>query len=334
MAKRRLIVTADDYGVSPIIDKAIEEAIQDKVITSVAAFANGPGYGGLSCVKRVKQLQESHPEISVGLHFTITSGKSVVGKSGKLTNRNGKFTGILRQHPEKALDGELEEELASQVKLFENAGIAITHFSDHQGILSATTKGLRVMIDTVKAYNNRTNRKSSLRNPVLISSVINDPNHCMDRSRLAARARAGAKIRNLFRRHAFSLIHFEYERMKHHLREIHKNGLPTTDYFIESLYGSPRPSTLKCILNHAPSKPYHIRQPTHRDEVSSEIIVHLAKVPNVPSTNARFKKKIRQIQRFGGINVGYIKRARRLELQVLQSYLSTFSVEPSEIQPF
>ena len=331
---RHIIITADDYGVNPIIDDAIQKAAQMKRITSVAAMANGPKRQGITCGQRVKMFEENHPHISVGLHFTITSGKSILKSSKGLTKRNGRFRSILSQHPDKASQAELEDELEAQIKVFEDEGIKIKHFSDHQGILTATTRGMSAMIKVVSAYNKRNNVKASLRNPILISAIINDPDHCMDRSKMQNRARKGAKLRNLFRRNTLTRFHTELPRSRHDLEEIHKSRIPTTDYFVETLFGTPKKKTLNCIFDHSPDTPYDIRLPVHGAAVSSEIVVHLAQVPKNFKQNNNFMKHLRTLEKHGGISPTYTKYKRGKELQVLIDHLPDLVEGKDELKPF
>ena len=62
----KYIFTADDFGVSPIIDDAIGEAVSKGCINSVADLANGFDTKGFSAVLQLKKLKEAHPHIQVG----------------------------------------------------------------------------------------------------------------------------------------------------------------------------------------------------------------------------------------------------------------------------
>ena len=115
MPKRRLIITADDFGVHPLIDDAINQAIQTGLVTSVAAFANGLPLLGNSCPQRVRMLQKDNPHVSIGLHFTITSGRPISNEVKRLTKRNGTFKGIGQQHAHKVSKDALKAELKAQI---------------------------------------------------------------------------------------------------------------------------------------------------------------------------------------------------------------------------
>jgi chitin disaccharide deacetylase len=60
---RRLIVNADDFGLSPAINQGILEAHTSGVVTSTSLMVDGRG------AERAAAVARSHPELSVGLHF-------------------------------------------------------------------------------------------------------------------------------------------------------------------------------------------------------------------------------------------------------------------------
>jgi hypothetical protein len=125
------IFTADDYGVINSIDDAIIEAVNAGKINSVAAFPNGP-----NAVNRLKKLAKECPDVEIGCHFTITSGKPVSSLSEvkSLVRKNGKFHDF-KELPHKIKASEVETELKAQLKVFEDAGITVKHLSSHHKAL-------------------------------------------------------------------------------------------------------------------------------------------------------------------------------------------------------
>ena len=87
MPEQRFIITADDYGVSPIIDDAIHKAVAKGLVTSVAVLANGN-----NTIAKARRLKEQFNAISIGIHFTITSGNRLCEKTYSLSKRNSKKT--------------------------------------------------------------------------------------------------------------------------------------------------------------------------------------------------------------------------------------------------
>lgn len=67
----RLIVTADDYGMSEAVNRAIDEGIDKGLITSTNVMTNMPYF------KEAKKLTEN-PAVSVGMHWNLTCGTPVL----------------------------------------------------------------------------------------------------------------------------------------------------------------------------------------------------------------------------------------------------------------
>lgn len=63
MSPRRLIINADDFGLSEGVDDGIIEALTDGVVTSTSLMVNRPA------AEHAASLARRHPGLSVGLHF-------------------------------------------------------------------------------------------------------------------------------------------------------------------------------------------------------------------------------------------------------------------------
>ncbi len=140
--KPQLIITADDFGASTIIDRGIIKAIKEGLITSVASFSNGDG----EAFERVKKLQEEYGnKIDIGCHFNISSGPPLTALSAKLTRKkDGKilFKRLLNLNFNDNKLKLIKKELAAQVARFEKAKIPIKHFSDHYEMISMFNNAL------------------------------------------------------------------------------------------------------------------------------------------------------------------------------------------------
>ena len=83
---KKLIITADDYGMSRAVNDAIDAGIAAGLITSTNVMTNMPLY------KEAVKLK-ANPNISVGLHWVLACGKPVL--SGEeiptLVTENGDF---------------------------------------------------------------------------------------------------------------------------------------------------------------------------------------------------------------------------------------------------
>ena len=70
----KIIFTADDYGCADEIDNGILKAVDEGLIKSVAAFANGPDV--TDRLRKIK-VRQDRGEVEVGCHLTVTSGKPI-----------------------------------------------------------------------------------------------------------------------------------------------------------------------------------------------------------------------------------------------------------------
>ena len=83
---KKLIITADDYGMSRAVNDAIDAGIEASLITSTNVMTNMPLY------KEAIKLKEN-PNISVGLHWVLACGKPVLPREviPTLVAENGEF---------------------------------------------------------------------------------------------------------------------------------------------------------------------------------------------------------------------------------------------------
>src|SRR5712672_1191198 len=86
---RKIIVNADDFGMSAEVNRAIVEAFENNVISSTTLMANMPGFDE-AC-----ELAHRHRLVSkIGLHLNLTSGyplSSPIRRCARLCDTNGMF---------------------------------------------------------------------------------------------------------------------------------------------------------------------------------------------------------------------------------------------------
>ncbi len=84
---KKLIITADDYGMCEAVNKAIEECVKSGIVLSTNVMTN------MSCCGDAAYLKEKFPELSVGVHFNFTAGTplSSADKVRSLIDSDGKF---------------------------------------------------------------------------------------------------------------------------------------------------------------------------------------------------------------------------------------------------
>ena len=131
-ASRRLIVNADDFGLSQSVNEAVIRAHRDGILTSASLMVNEPG-----CDEAVKFAKEN-PRLGVGLHLTLLMGRSALPpeKIPGLVNSCGEFsnnpvaTGI-SYFFKRGLCEQLRAEIHAQFEKFHATGLPLDHVNGH-----------------------------------------------------------------------------------------------------------------------------------------------------------------------------------------------------------
>jgi chitin disaccharide deacetylase len=149
---KRLIVNADDFGLTSGVNRAIIEGHTRGAVTSATLMAN------MSAFDSAVRLAKEHPSLGVGLHINITQGRPVAEalRVGSLLNDRGEFWGTSGAVFKRLLAGRLkiEEvvvELRAQIEKALNAGLRLTHVDSHKHT-HALPQICEAIISTVKDY--------------------------------------------------------------------------------------------------------------------------------------------------------------------------------------
>jgi predicted glycoside hydrolase/deacetylase ChbG (UPF0249 family) len=86
-AIKRLIVTADDFGLTPEVNAGIRESCQRGIVTAASLVVNG-----LATAEAVAMAREL-PDLEVGLHLSIVEGFSLLGRASSLSDPEAYFDG-------------------------------------------------------------------------------------------------------------------------------------------------------------------------------------------------------------------------------------------------
>jgi hopanoid biosynthesis associated protein HpnK len=130
--RRRLIVNADDFGLSASVNEAVVRAHQDGVLTSASLMVNEPG------LDEAVELAKANPRLGIGLHLTLLLGHSALPpeKIPGLVNARGEFS----RHPARAgwnyffqrnLRPQLRAEIRAQFERFRATGLSLDHVNGH-----------------------------------------------------------------------------------------------------------------------------------------------------------------------------------------------------------
>jgi hopanoid biosynthesis associated protein HpnK len=128
-----VIVTADDFGLDPAINEAVEKAFSSGVLTAASLMVGQPA--ARDAVERARRL----PGLRVGLHVTLSGARPVldparvpelVDASGRL--RTGLAALALRLAASGAARRQAELEIRAQFEAFAATGLALDHANAHQ----------------------------------------------------------------------------------------------------------------------------------------------------------------------------------------------------------
>jgi predicted glycoside hydrolase/deacetylase ChbG (UPF0249 family) len=122
---RQVIINADDFGLSPAVNKGIVEAYRAGGITSTSLMVNMPGFG--DAVRYAKSLRG----LGIGLHFNLTYGRPVSDPADvpSLVKSDGSFHDGKRPRARDAAD--VAKELNAQWRRFASTGLRPAHLDSH-----------------------------------------------------------------------------------------------------------------------------------------------------------------------------------------------------------
>jgi len=133
---RRLIVNADDFGLTQGVNRAIVETHCHGVVTSSTLMANGQAFD--DAVERAK----SEPRLSIGCHVVLVDGMPIRGaqQTATLSDKkfpDGRFYQSLNSFALRAVGGridadEIEAEVTAQIRKLQAAGVAVSHLDTHK----------------------------------------------------------------------------------------------------------------------------------------------------------------------------------------------------------
>jgi hopanoid biosynthesis associated protein HpnK len=130
---RRLIFTADDFGLHSAVNEGIERAHREGLLTAASLMMGEAG------VEEAVRIARANPGLAVGLHLTLTDGNPVLppAQIPSLTQKNGRFRddmhtlGVLLAFSP-AARAELYAEVQAQMARFAETGLICDHVNAHK----------------------------------------------------------------------------------------------------------------------------------------------------------------------------------------------------------
>jgi hopanoid biosynthesis associated protein HpnK len=152
MGMKRLIVNADDFGLTAKINQAIMEAHYRGLVSSTSLLANGEAF------ESAVALAHQAPRLGVGIHLNLTEGQPVAPASSiaSLVNAQGGFARkpaslwrAISFGRVSAVD--IEKELRAQIEKVLAAGIVATHLDTHKHVHALPALG-RMSLRLARQY--------------------------------------------------------------------------------------------------------------------------------------------------------------------------------------
>ncbi|HTR40347.1 MAG TPA: hopanoid biosynthesis-associated protein HpnK [Pseudomonadales bacterium] len=129
---RRLVVNADDFGLSRSVNEAVIRAHREGILTTASLMVNEPGFD------EAVKLAKDNPMLGVGLHLTLLHGHSALAhdKIPGLVNPRGEFSnspvGVgMKYFFDSDLLDPLRAEIQAQFDKFRSTGLVFDHINGH-----------------------------------------------------------------------------------------------------------------------------------------------------------------------------------------------------------
>lgn len=132
---RKLIINADDFGLSSGVNRAVEQAWQEGILTQASLMAGGEAFD------EAVEIAHRNPGLQVGLHLTLVQGRPVLPPEQipDLVGRDGRFpdnpvVAGMKLFFDPTLRMQLRNEIEAQINKVRQAGIPLSHVDGHLNI--------------------------------------------------------------------------------------------------------------------------------------------------------------------------------------------------------
>ncbi len=132
VAMKRLIVTADDFGMSPAVNEAVEDAHRRGILSAASLMVGGDA--AADAIARARTI----PSLGIGLHLVLVDGKPVLPPKqlADLVDATNRFPKALaplgaRVYVSAAARRQAAAEIRAQLESFRDTGLALDHVNAH-----------------------------------------------------------------------------------------------------------------------------------------------------------------------------------------------------------
>ena len=129
----RLIVNADDFGLSESVNRAEIQSHEHGIVTSTSVMAGGDAF------EHAAALAARCPTLGVGVHLTLTEQRPIAESVPSLVGADGRFPPHATDFAKRWLRGaialaDVRKELDAQIRRVRAAGVLPTHLDGHQHV--------------------------------------------------------------------------------------------------------------------------------------------------------------------------------------------------------
>lgn len=167
---KRLVVTADDFGLAPEVNEAVEEAHRRGILSAASLMVSGPAAAQAVAVAR------RNPDLRVGLHLVLVEGAPTLAPAQvpRLAPdgsrfRDGMASGAVLLAVSAAARRELAAEIEAQFLRFKAFGLRLDHVNSHKHFAVHPLIGARVVEACLR------HGVAGLRAPVERAAMIDAP---------------------------------------------------------------------------------------------------------------------------------------------------------------
>ena len=151
MSDRRVIVSADDFGLSEAVNEAVERAHTDGILSTASLMVAGPAAS--DAVSRARRL----PGLHVGLHLVVVEGPAVLPATAisRLVGADGWFPSDqaamgVRYFFDPRVRRQLRAEIAAQFGAFAATGLRLDHANAHKHMHLHPTVGAMMIAEGLR----------------------------------------------------------------------------------------------------------------------------------------------------------------------------------------
>jgi predicted glycoside hydrolase/deacetylase ChbG (UPF0249 family) len=135
----RLIVNADDFGLTSGVNRAIGELHREGLVTSATLMARA------AATEEAIEMARAMPTLGVGCHVVLVDGTPVLSaahdvpsismaKEQSFVPTLGKFLERIYRQPRGKVESQIEAEARAQIRWLQSRGVRLTHIDTHKHV--------------------------------------------------------------------------------------------------------------------------------------------------------------------------------------------------------